>query len=38
MNGQGAFKQSGYGYLCGPRAMQTFQNIRVFTHAAPIQG
>ena len=27
---QGAFKQSGYGYLCGPRAIETFQNIRVY--------
>ena len=35
---QGAFKQSGYGYLCGPRAIETFQNIRVYAHAAPVQG
>lgn len=35
---QGAFKQSGYGYLCGPRAIETFQNIRVYAHAAPMRG
>jgi acyl-CoA reductase-like NAD-dependent aldehyde dehydrogenase len=35
---QGAFKQSGYGYLCGPRAIETFQNIRVYAHAAAVQG
>ena len=35
---QGAFKQSGYGYLCGPRAIETFQNIRVFAQAGPMGG
>ncbi|ROZ75080.1 aldehyde dehydrogenase family protein [Ramlibacter sp. WS9] len=35
---QGAFKQSGYGYLCGPRGIETFQNMRVYAHAAPMQG
>jgi len=35
---QGALKQSGYGYLCGPKAIETFQELRVYVHAGPMQG
>ena len=32
---EGGFKQSGYGYLCGPRAIEQFQNLKVYSQMAP---
>lgn len=32
---QGGVKQSGYGLLCGPAAIGEFQNLKVYTTAAP---
>ena len=31
---QGGFKQSGNGYLCGPRAIEQFQELKVYAEAA----
>lgn len=32
---EGGYKQSGYGYLCGPRAIEQFQNLKVYSQMAP---
>lgn len=32
---QGGVKQSGYGLLCGPAAIEEFQNLKTYTTAAP---
>lgn len=32
---QGGFKSSGYGYLCGPRAIEEFQILKVYSEMTP---
>ena len=32
---QGGMKASGYGYLCGPRAIEEFQNLKVYAEMTP---
>jgi betaine-aldehyde dehydrogenase len=32
---EGGYKQSGHGYLCGPRAIEQFQNLKVYSQLAP---
>jgi betaine-aldehyde dehydrogenase len=32
---QGGFKASGYGYLCGPRAIEEFQILKIYSEMTP---